>query len=141
MNTRAGTCVAACGEAHQTTAPNPVLPTTTAAASTAAATSTTPLFFDMSDATTTPRHHTQTRIHICAGVVTEYLRFGQAEGGVGDVAQLDQLLRALQVCVAAHTACACWEAVALSCVPHTGGTVCFCLVRLGMRPWLLCTPL
>jgi hypothetical protein len=33
-----------------------------------------------------------------AGVVTEYLRFGQAEGGVGDVAQLDQLLRALQVC-------------------------------------------
>jgi hypothetical protein len=29
--------------------------------------------------------------------VTEYLRFGQAEGGVGDVAQLDQLLRALQV--------------------------------------------
>ncbi|KAF6254596.1 hypothetical protein COO60DRAFT_1539727 [Scenedesmus sp. NREL 46B-D3] len=31
-----------------------------------------------------------------AGVVTEYLRFGQAEGGVGDVAQLDQLLRALQ---------------------------------------------
>jgi hypothetical protein len=32
-----------------------------------------------------------------AGVVTEYLRFGQAEGGVGDVAQLDQLLRALQV--------------------------------------------
>ena len=32
-----------------------------------------------------------------AGVVTEYLRFGQAEGGVGDVAQLDRLLRALQV--------------------------------------------
>lgn len=31
------------------------------------------------------------------GVVTEYLRFGQAEGGVGDVAQLDRLLRALQV--------------------------------------------
>eukprot|EP00882_Tetradesmus_deserticola_P017448 GHRQ01018690.1.p1 GENE.GHRQ01018690.1~~GHRQ01018690.1.p1 ORF type:complete len:273 (+),score=138.28 GHRQ01018690.1:1053-1871(+) len=31
-----------------------------------------------------------------AGVVTEYLRFGQAEGGVGDVAQLDSLLRALQ---------------------------------------------
>ncbi|KAF8056002.1 hypothetical protein HT031_006523 [Scenedesmus sp. PABB004] len=31
-----------------------------------------------------------------AGVVTEYLRYGQAEGGVGDVAQLDRLLRALQ---------------------------------------------
>eukprot|EP00878_Enallax_costatus_P008022 GHUV01008389.1.p1 GENE.GHUV01008389.1~~GHUV01008389.1.p1 ORF type:complete len:488 (+),score=99.59 GHUV01008389.1:33-1466(+) len=31
-----------------------------------------------------------------AGVVTEYLRYGQAEGGVGDVAQLDGLLRALQ---------------------------------------------
>lgn len=31
-----------------------------------------------------------------AGVVTEYLRFGQAEGGVGDVAQLDQMFRALQ---------------------------------------------
>lgn len=31
-----------------------------------------------------------------AGVVTEYLRFGQAEGGLGDVAQLDGLLRALQ---------------------------------------------
>jgi hypothetical protein len=34
-----------------------------------------------------------------AGVVTEYLRFGQAEGGVGDVAQLDRLFGALQVCV------------------------------------------
>lgn len=33
-----------------------------------------------------------------AGVVTEYLRFGQAEGGVGDVAQLDRLFSALQVC-------------------------------------------
>ncbi len=32
-----------------------------------------------------------------AGVVTEYLRFGQAEGGVGDVAQLDRLFGALQV--------------------------------------------
>jgi hypothetical protein len=32
-----------------------------------------------------------------AGVVTEYLRFGQAEGGLGDVAQLDRLLQALQV--------------------------------------------
>jgi hypothetical protein len=32
-----------------------------------------------------------------AGVVTEYLRFGQAEGGVGDVAQLDRLFAALQV--------------------------------------------
>lgn len=31
-----------------------------------------------------------------AGVVTEYLRFGQAEGGVGDVAMLDQLFRRLQ---------------------------------------------
>jgi len=30
-----------------------------------------------------------------AGVVTEALRFGQAEGGVGDVAQLDAMLRAL----------------------------------------------
>jgi hypothetical protein len=35
---------------------------------------------------------------VCAGVVTEYLRFGQAEGGVGDLAQLDRLMRALQVC-------------------------------------------
>lgn len=31
-----------------------------------------------------------------AGVATEYLRFGQAEGGRGDVNQLDALLRALQ---------------------------------------------
>eukprot|EP00877_Chromochloris_zofingiensis_P005161 jgi/Chrzof1/14646/Cz09g10190.t1 len=31
-----------------------------------------------------------------AGVVTEYLKFGQAEGGVGDVAQLDRLFQALQ---------------------------------------------
>lgn len=31
-----------------------------------------------------------------AGVATEYLRFGKAEGGVGDVAQLDGLLRGLQ---------------------------------------------
>lgn len=30
-----------------------------------------------------------------AGVSTEYLVFGQAEGGVADVAQLDQLMRAL----------------------------------------------
>jgi hypothetical protein len=30
-----------------------------------------------------------------AGVVTEALRFGQAEGGVGDIAQLDSMLRAL----------------------------------------------
>lgn len=30
-----------------------------------------------------------------AGVVTEALRFGHAEGGVGDVAQLDGMLRAL----------------------------------------------
>lgn len=30
-----------------------------------------------------------------AGVVTEYLRFGQAEGGVGDVAQLDRMFSAL----------------------------------------------
>lgn len=32
-----------------------------------------------------------------AGVATEYLRFGQAEGGLGDVRQLDALLQALQV--------------------------------------------
>lgn len=32
-----------------------------------------------------------------AGVVTEYLRFGQAEGGLGDVLQLDAMFRALQV--------------------------------------------
>ncbi|GAX82312.1 hypothetical protein CEUSTIGMA_g9741.t1 [Chlamydomonas eustigma] len=30
-----------------------------------------------------------------AGVVTEYLRFGQAEGGIGDVLQLDGMFRAL----------------------------------------------
>ena len=32
-----------------------------------------------------------------AGVVTEYLRFGQAEGGMGDVMQLDSMFRALNV--------------------------------------------
>ena len=37
------------------------------------------------------------RIRSLSGVVTEYLRFGQAEGGVGDVAQLDRLMRALNV--------------------------------------------
>jgi len=31
-----------------------------------------------------------------AGVATEYLRFGTAEGGTGDVASLDQMLRGLQ---------------------------------------------
>lgn len=36
-------------------------------------------------------------VRTCTGVVTEYLRFGQAEGGVGDLAQLDRLMRALQV--------------------------------------------
>ena len=32
-----------------------------------------------------------------AGVATEYLLFGQAEGGLNDVQQLDSLLKALQV--------------------------------------------
>ena len=32
-----------------------------------------------------------------AGVVTEYLRFGQAEGGLGDVQQLDSMFKALNV--------------------------------------------
>ena len=32
-----------------------------------------------------------------AGVATEYLRFGRAEGGKGDVAQLDAMLKGLQV--------------------------------------------
>ncbi len=32
-----------------------------------------------------------------AGVVTEYLSFGQAEGGMGDILQLDGMFRALQV--------------------------------------------
>ena len=31
-----------------------------------------------------------------AGVATEYVRFGQAEGGLNDIQQLDGLLRALQ---------------------------------------------
>lgn len=30
-----------------------------------------------------------------AGVITEYLRFGSAEGGMGDVLQLDRLLRGI----------------------------------------------
>ncbi len=30
-----------------------------------------------------------------AGVVTEYLRFGQAEGGVGDIMQLDGMFQGL----------------------------------------------
>ncbi len=32
-----------------------------------------------------------------AGVAAEYVNFGQAEGGLNDVQQLDGLLRALQV--------------------------------------------
>ncbi len=32
-----------------------------------------------------------------AGVVTEYLRFDVAEGGLGDVQQLDAMFRALRV--------------------------------------------
>lgn len=32
-----------------------------------------------------------------AGVATEYVRYGQAEGGLNDIQQLDGLLRALQV--------------------------------------------
>lgn len=32
-----------------------------------------------------------------SGVATEYLLFGQSEGGLNDVQQLDSLLRALQV--------------------------------------------
>lgn len=32
-----------------------------------------------------------------AGVATEYLMFGQAEGGLNDVQQLDAFLKALQV--------------------------------------------
>ena len=32
-----------------------------------------------------------------AGVVTEYLQFGRAEGGVSDILQLDKMFGALQV--------------------------------------------
>lgn len=42
-----------------------------------------------------------------AGVVTEYLRFGQAEGGVGDVAQLDRLMSALQARCCVLFVCMC----------------------------------
>eukprot|EP00955_Chlamydomonas_euryale_P105249 365625-Chlamydomonas_euryale.AAC.15 len=34
-----------------------------------------------------------------AGVVTEYLAFGQAEGGIGDILQLDGMFRALSVSI------------------------------------------
>lgn len=34
-----------------------------------------------------------------AGVAAEYVHFGQAEGGLNDVQQLDGLLKALQVCL------------------------------------------
>ena len=44
-----------------------------------------------------------------AGVVTEYLRFGQAEGGLGDVLQLDGMFRALNVSLSLVTAE--WEAM------------------------------
>ena len=38
-----------------------------------------------------------------SGVATEYLLFGQAEGGLNDVQQLDGLLKALQVrCLDMH---------------------------------------
>ena len=38
-----------------------------------------------------------------SGVATEYLLFGQAEGGLNDVQQLDSLLKALQVrCLDMH---------------------------------------
>lgn len=41
-----------------------------------------------------------------AGVCTEYVLFGESEGGLNDVQQLDGLLRALQVspaaCLPAH---------------------------------------
>ena len=33
-----------------------------------------------------------------SGVATEYLLYGQSEGGLNDVQQLDGLLKALQVC-------------------------------------------
>ena len=34
-----------------------------------------------------------------AGVAAEYVHFGQAEGGLNDVQQLDGLLKALRVCL------------------------------------------
>jgi len=40
------------------------------------------------------RTHTHTHVP-CSGVVTEYLRFEQAEGGLGDIMQLDVMLKAL----------------------------------------------
>jgi hypothetical protein len=33
-----------------------------------------------------------------AGICSEYLKFGRSEGGKDDIAQLDVMLKALQVC-------------------------------------------
>lgn len=55
-----------------------------------------------------------------AGVATEYVRFGQAEGGINDIQQLDSMLRALQV-------------MPLSTLMATAGAV-------NARPGIACLP-
>ena len=50
-----------------------------------------------------------------AGVATEYVRFGQAEGGLNDIQQLDGLLRALQVCCGCFVILWGWAHCAMDC--------------------------
>lgn len=58
-----------------------------------------------------------------AGVVTEYLRFGQAEGGVGDVAQLDRLFSALGVGSVRPARAGMRAAACLVCVARVPGVL------------------
>ena len=51
-----------------------------------------------------------------AGLVTEYIRFGQAEGGLNDIQQLDSMLRALQVRPAQQNLCIYRQGVPMSLV-------------------------
>lgn len=67
-----------------------------------------------------------------AGVVTEYLRFGQAEGGLGDIAMLDSMFRALQVGVHGRCEHRCgrvWKGVAVQAWRSAAGG---CVLWSGM---------
>lgn len=55
-----------------------------------------------------------------AGVTAEYLKYGRAEGGLGDVQQLDALLRAIGVKMLSLVLSACFAVLACkSCMTTT----------------------
>ena len=79
-----------------------------------------------------------------AGVAAEYVTFGQAEGGLNDVQQLDGLLKALQVlaspgrsqllCRLAQMAVRCSKALALNAAATPSAQQKLCKMQGGCTP-------